>query len=409
MIPQTGHEAAGGSRWTTRTEETELLQRMADETPLQLDVAGLSVQGNPVWRASIGSGSTVMVVANVHGNEPSGRDAALSWMRDLAYDVAPGAQDYLASHRVVVIPNLNVDGSNRPRLRENANGADLNRDYMSLRQPETRAVARTVQDVRPVVILDMHEVGDDEGHIWRPWWDAPPGAHPDLLELAEGLHDYTVDQLAQYGTSSPYATSLVPWGGLSTIAGAWHAVGILSEVAWRTTTLPLRHEINYAVLESLREFHQEHRSDLDAARSASEAYISADPIRVPTHVRLNQGSVVTVPADSEYAIDGDIPQELYDLHGIQASGSTVSLQQPGRLMAAYLCAPESSEQVQNAADWAPEPEGSQPLQAATQSPVARVKHQGAVYPASSVWVKDAGSLRPVDKGMVKHGGALHSL
>lgn len=406
MSYQTGFEATGGARWTTRDEEATLLQALDAATKLSLDVAGYSVQGNPIWRASIGAGSTIMVVANVHGNEPSGRDSALSWLRDLATSTSPDVTSYLAGHRVVVIPNLNVDGSSRPRLRENANGADLNRDYMSLRQPETRAVARTAQEFKPVVILDMHEVGDDEGHIWRPWWDAPPGAHPDLLTQAQDAHDHIVDRISEYGTSHPYATSLVPWGGLSTIAGAWHAAGILSEVAWRTTTLTRRHAVNYRVLDALREYHAEHTTELDAARAASEAYEPGQPIRVPTHARLNQGAVVTVPGDTVYPLTSDAPLDLLELHGIVHDGQSVDLDQPARLMAAWLLAPESSEQITTQAEWSPHPEGS-PVEAdSSVGYLARVSHQGATYPTSKVWVQRSGQLVPVRSALVKTADGL---
>jgi hypothetical protein len=65
--------------------------------------------------------------------------------------------DYLRQHPVIVIPFANPDGF--PSSRNNANGADLNRGWLSYSEPENRAIAVALTDYTPQVVLDLHENG----------------------------------------------------------------------------------------------------------------------------------------------------------------------------------------------------------------------------------------------------------
>jgi hypothetical protein len=95
------------------------------------------------------------VFCSQHGNEPSGKEAALM----LVAQAANGDLDQLLSHMdILLIPSVNPDG-NEAAKRRNGAGADLNRDHLLLLQPETRAVHDVYNRLMPEATLDVHEFG----------------------------------------------------------------------------------------------------------------------------------------------------------------------------------------------------------------------------------------------------------
>ena len=110
----------------------------------------------------------VFLLANIHGGEVEGKEAVQVLMRRMANgDLRP-----LLDRMVVVIaPNYNADGNeaidvmNRTAQygpvagvgsRENANGLDLNRDYMKLESAEARALAAAFTAWDPHLVVDLH-------------------------------------------------------------------------------------------------------------------------------------------------------------------------------------------------------------------------------------------------------------
>ena len=100
---------------------------------------------------------TVLVVASQHGNEQSGKEAALRLVRDLALgELKP----LLRKLNFLVIPQANPYGNSVDR-RQNEQDLDLNRDHVKLEAPETRAIHAVFRAWMPEVTLDVHEKGDD--------------------------------------------------------------------------------------------------------------------------------------------------------------------------------------------------------------------------------------------------------
>ncbi|MDT0632525.1 M14 family metallopeptidase [Rubrivirga litoralis] len=129
----------------------------------------LAVWGAPSAAAARATGKTrVLVVADIHGGEVAGKEAALAVLRDLA---AGRHDDWADSLVVAVAPLYNADGNeriahdNRPLQlgpvggmgeRTNAQGLDLNRDFTKLASPEARALVGLIRDLDPHVVLDLH-------------------------------------------------------------------------------------------------------------------------------------------------------------------------------------------------------------------------------------------------------------
>jgi hypothetical protein len=110
----------------------------------------------------------VLLFGGIHGGEIAGTEALLALVRDLAV----GRHDAWADSLVLLVaPLYNADGadrvspSNRPLQlgpdagmgqRANAAGLDLNRDFVRLAAPESRALVRLIDAYDPHVVVDFH-------------------------------------------------------------------------------------------------------------------------------------------------------------------------------------------------------------------------------------------------------------
>ena len=111
----------------------------------------------------------VYVQGNIHAGEVEGKEAMLMLIRDLSFARGPGILDSVV---FVVNPIYNADGNERfaaqqknrrsqngPELvgtRANAQGFDLNRDYIKAEAPETRASLAAFERWQPDVFVDLH-------------------------------------------------------------------------------------------------------------------------------------------------------------------------------------------------------------------------------------------------------------
>jgi hypothetical protein len=111
----------------------------------------------------------VYVQANIHAGEIEGKEALLALLRDLTFANHPDALDSIV---LIAVPIYNADGNERfaaqgvnrteqngPELvgiRANAQGLDLNRDYVKAEAPETRASLAMFDTWDPDVFVDLH-------------------------------------------------------------------------------------------------------------------------------------------------------------------------------------------------------------------------------------------------------------
>jgi hypothetical protein len=92
---------------------------------------------------------------NIHGNEWEGTDASLKLIERLATASDTKTRDLLAHSRLYFNITANPDGR-IAGTRANAGGFDLNRDFVTASQPETRAMRQIEIDKQPAVMLDLH-------------------------------------------------------------------------------------------------------------------------------------------------------------------------------------------------------------------------------------------------------------
>lgn len=98
----------------------------------------------------------VDVIANVHGNEPSGSDALARLLYELAARDDAANLQRLQRLMIVLVLVQNPDGREAQR-RVNANEFDLNRDWFAFTQPETVGKVKLFSRFPPVLGIDMHE------------------------------------------------------------------------------------------------------------------------------------------------------------------------------------------------------------------------------------------------------------
>lgn len=117
-----------------------------------------------------------MINGSVHGNEYAGTDAVLKLIDRFGYANDDTTMSILESNIIVINVVANPDG----RIlgtRANSEGYDLNRDFVTIAQPETSANIDFIKEWLPMVHLDLH------GYVKRS------DDYPGLIEPTTGPHN----------------------------------------------------------------------------------------------------------------------------------------------------------------------------------------------------------------------------
>ena len=151
----------GYRRVSTSAElSADLAAIAAASDTARVERLGHSVQGRAI-EALVLRGPTpaadplrVLIVGAQHGAaEPAGAEALMRLARELAFGELRPLLDALD---IVLIPNANPDGRDLGR-RANANGVNLNTDFVRAQEPETRALLQALARYEPDAVLDSHE------------------------------------------------------------------------------------------------------------------------------------------------------------------------------------------------------------------------------------------------------------
>ena len=95
------------------------------------------------------------VNGGTHGIERPGVDACMELIEHFAYDESEETLEILENFILLINPIQNPDGRVNS-TRANGYGIDLNRDFITQSQPETKALAAVLADWNPLVLLDLH-------------------------------------------------------------------------------------------------------------------------------------------------------------------------------------------------------------------------------------------------------------
>lgn len=97
----------------------------------------------------------VFINGSIHGDENPGVDAAIRLIEKLAYEDSEEVRLILENMILLVNVVQNPDGRVL-YTRANANNFDINRDFITQSQPETKATVGVFTDWNPMVVLDLH-------------------------------------------------------------------------------------------------------------------------------------------------------------------------------------------------------------------------------------------------------------
>ncbi len=126
----------------------------------------------------------LLVIGNIHSGECAGKEALLMMLRELTLDPANQWLDHIV---IVMVPNYSADSNDRMGLnnrrgqigpengmgrRENAQGLDLNRDFVKLDSPEARALVGLMDKVDPQIFIDCHTTNGSK-HQYALTYDVP--------------------------------------------------------------------------------------------------------------------------------------------------------------------------------------------------------------------------------------------
>jgi hypothetical protein len=141
-----------------------------DSELLKAEVIGKSVQGRNIYALKFSASEfgkdrskvKVLILAQQHGNEQSGKEGALLLAEEL---IKPENHYLFKKIDLVIVPQMNPDGAEANK-RRNGNGADLNRNHLILTEPETMALHDLFDKYLFEVTLDVHEYSP-YGESWK--------------------------------------------------------------------------------------------------------------------------------------------------------------------------------------------------------------------------------------------------
>ena len=213
---------------TGRTHENRpLLQMIISSKENQANIESLrQAHLNGTKTGDTNAPLVVWLGYSVHGDEASGSNAApiVAWY--LAASRSAYVKELLENTIIIIDPSLNPDGLDRFASWSNANQSltsvsdrngrihnqawppgrtnhylfDLNRDWLPIVHPESRARITEYHRWLPHVITDHHETGHD-GFFFQP--GVPTRQHPlttaEYLEMTRALAAYHADSLDEAG------------------------------------------------------------------------------------------------------------------------------------------------------------------------------------------------------------------
>lgn len=163
---------------------------------------------------------------SIHGNEPSGANAGLAYAYYLAAAQGPEIEELLNSMVILMDPSFNPDGLQRfaywantnksinqvsdsndrefhevwPGGRTNHYWFDMNRDWLPVQLPESRARIESFHKWLPNILTDHHEMGTNTTFFFQP--GEPTRVHPltpkmnqELTAEIGGYHAKALDKI----------------------------------------------------------------------------------------------------------------------------------------------------------------------------------------------------------------------
>ena len=196
---------------------------------------------------------------SIHGNEPSGSNASLAVAYYLAASVSSETQDLLNNSVILLDPAFNPDGLQRfaywantnkskninpdpndreyseiwPRGRTNHYQFDMNRDWLPVQLPESRARIVSFHKWMPNILTDHHEMGSNSSFFFQPGIPSrtnplTPQMNQDLTKEIATYHAKALDKIGSLYYSEESFDDFY-YGKGSTFPDINGSIGILFE------------------------------------------------------------------------------------------------------------------------------------------------------------------------------------
>lgn len=181
----------------------------------------------PLWAVEWGDSAlpVLIIQAGVHGDEPSGIEAALRLLEKLAEGDVP-----LKRHRLLIIPCANPSGF-AAGTRLNAAGQDINRQFHGDFTQESAAIRRFLASQSAAGLLELHTDPHVSGfYLFELRQDGEPSLGQEILDSLrqweypveetpffggyrgqDGLYAPSMKELTEFQRRVP-GLSLVEWG-----------------------------------------------------------------------------------------------------------------------------------------------------------------------------------------------------
>jgi hypothetical protein len=334
--------------WTSLDDEATLISGLVATGRCEVSVLGTSADGIPLRLLrlgdpppSLGQHIPLLIIAEQHGNEPAGREAALLFADYLTTTTDPAELAFLADRGVAIMPTTNPDGF-EAGTRDNASGADVNRHHMSLSHAENRAIATALGQSRPLLAIDLHEAFPQSTRNIT----FAPGRLVAIDTQVRAISDAVVTAMKARATAESWTNGDygdVDGEGNERIFGSNAGLRLASSVLVETsrnddtpTGQTDRTDWQYAMCEEALAYTIANLASMSDVRAEVEvAHIAAGGIGAPIDIR----STVIDPAPVAYQLDADQVTAValhLDLFNVAEVGGLVSMAQTSRLAAAFL-------------------------------------------------------------------------
>jgi hypothetical protein len=224
--PQTVAETSNFARTSRYDDVQAFLETLAAQSPLvHLDAIGTTQEGRSIPLAiladppvrkpeDVKNRVVVLLFGNIHAGEVCGKEALMMLARDVALnpETAKGLLEKLV---ICFVPIYNADGNekmapdHRPGqvgpeemgTRANAQNFDLNRDYVKIEAPETRALIRFFNTWDPTIVVDTHTTNGSR-HRYTLTYQGPkhPGADAELVRYVRDAMLPAIDEAFEAST-----------------------------------------------------------------------------------------------------------------------------------------------------------------------------------------------------------------
>ena len=194
-LQQIGSTYEGRALYYVIVSSAENMARLEDIRQANLQLADPRTLPPSKAEAIIANNPLIVCLSySVHGNEHSGVEAALALTYYLAAATDAETQTLLKNLVVIIDPMQNPDGRERfinyfytnmgrnpnpdlnaaehseawPSGRSNHYLFDMNRDWIVMTQPETQARISAYRQYQPHIMIDLHEMGENETYFFPP-------------------------------------------------------------------------------------------------------------------------------------------------------------------------------------------------------------------------------------------------